>query len=178
MFPAVACGFCGLFDPAKHWYLADDLGGVFPCGHQVDGLLTRGLAALSGALFCPACQGTGTRQEWRTAADWGRQDAKDAREKKQSRSSTAKLLADTGRGLGFSARQVRRMLAVLAPTCEAHCRRTGNPCPKRVVLGSVRCRLHGGLSTGPKTAAGRARISESNRRRYEKETGEKKPYAE
>jgi hypothetical protein len=29
-----------------------------------------------------------------------------------------------------------------------------------------RCRFHGGLSTGPKTAAGRARIAEAQRRRW------------
>jgi hypothetical protein len=36
----------------------------------------------------------------------------------------------------------------------------------RVEFGKARCRLHGGLSTGPKTEAGRARIAESQRRRW------------
>ncbi len=62
------------------------------------------------------------------------------------------------------------------PTCGAMTR-AGQPCrgvpvadrrsameqlrkPKR-----MRCRMHGGRSTGPKTAAGRAAIAESNRRR-------------
>lgn len=55
------------------------------------------------------------------------------------------------------------------PQCGARCR-TGNPCQARVVVnvdGSFRkrCRMHGGLSTGPTSEAGRARIVESNRRR-------------
>lgn len=48
--------------------------------------------------------------------------------------------------------------------CGATCR-DGQACRARVVPGRKRCRLHGGLSTGPKTAEGRARIADSNRRR-------------
>ena len=33
-------------------------------------------------------------------------------------------------------------------------------------LRNDRCRLHGGLSTGPKTPEGRARIAEAQRRRW------------
>jgi hypothetical protein len=58
----------------------------------------------------------------------------------------------------------------LQPRCGAKTR-AGTPCKMRAVEGKKRCRLHGGLSTGPKTAAGRARIAESNRRR----AGRKKP---
>jgi hypothetical protein len=36
----------------------------------------------------------------------------------------------------------------------------------RVELGKARCRFHGGLSTGPKTEAGRARIAEAQLRRW------------
>ena len=50
--------------------------------------------------------------------------------------------------------------------CGANTRR-GTPCQARVVEGRERCRMHGGLSTGAKTAEGKARISESNRRRAE-----------
>jgi hypothetical protein len=32
----------------------------------------------------------------------------------------------------------------------------------RVEFGKARCRFHGGLSTGPKTEAGRIRIAEAN----------------
>lgn len=50
------------------------------------------------------------------------------------------------------------------PRCGAKTR-IGTPCKMRVVEGKRRCRLHGGLSTGPRTPAGRARIAASNRRR-------------
>ena len=37
--------------------------------------------------------------------------------------------------------------------------RKGRPCVRRVVEGNARCPNHGGLSTGPKTAEGRARCT-------------------
>jgi len=40
--------------------------------------------------------------------------------------------------------------------CKAQTR-AGQPCKKRPSPGKMRCRLHGGLSTGPKTEEGRAR---------------------
>ena len=46
--------------------------------------------------------------------------------------------------------------------------RSGEPCREMPVSGKTRCRLHGGLSTGAKTAEGRARISEAMRRTWEK----------
>ena len=42
--------------------------------------------------------------------------------------------------------------------CGAKTRRNLS-CKKTVVSGKNRCRLHGGLSTGPKTAEGKARIA-------------------
>ena len=50
------------------------------------------------------------------------------------------------------------------PMCGAKTRK-GTSCQARVVEDRDRCRLHGGLSTGPKTDQGRACIAESNRRR-------------
>jgi len=50
------------------------------------------------------------------------------------------------------------------PTCGAKCR-DGHACRATVVDGRNRCRLHGGLSTGAKTEAGKEAIRESNRRR-------------
>ena len=44
------------------------------------------------------------------------------------------------------------------PLCGAKTR-SGKPCAKYPISGKRRCRLHGGLSTGPKTAEGRARIA-------------------
>ena len=37
--------------------------------------------------------------------------------------------------------------------------RSGNPCQKPPMKGKTRCRLHGGLSTGPRTVEGKARIA-------------------
>ena len=51
------------------------------------------------------------------------------------------------------------------PLCGAKTRAGGN-CMVKVELGKARCRFHGGLSTGPKTEAGRARIAETQRRRW------------
>ena len=42
--------------------------------------------------------------------------------------------------------------------CDARTR-SGMPCAKYPIKGKRRCRLHGGLSTGPKTEAGKARIA-------------------
>ena len=59
--------------------------------------------------------------------------------------------------------QRRRRLEALR-LCGARTRK-GTPCRALTVTGKQRCRLHGGLSTGPRTVEGRARIAESNRRR-------------
>lgn len=50
--------------------------------------------------------------------------------------------------------------------CGAHSRSTGKPCTAKGLLPSGRCRNHGGASTGPKTAEGKARIVEAQRRRW------------
>jgi hypothetical protein len=52
------------------------------------------------------------------------------------------------------------------PPCGARTRK-GTPCRIRAVPGKARCRMHGRLSTGPKTAEGKAAIAASNRRRAE-----------
>lgn len=44
-------------------------------------------------------------------------------------------------------------------TCKAKTRR-GTPC-RCMALGNGRCKFHGGLSTGPKTAEGKAKSSEN-----------------
>lgn len=64
------------------------------------------------------------------------------------------------------------------PRCGARCRsRDGAPCRAPVVIdrlanGTVRvrkrCRMHGGLSTGPRTEEGRRRCAEAARRRWER----------
>lgn len=46
--------------------------------------------------------------------------------------------------------------------------RRGMACKLKSEPGKARCRLHGGLSTGPKTAEGKARIAEAQHRRWTK----------
>ena len=48
-----------------------------------------------------------------------------------------------------------------APRCGAHARRTGNPC-KGPAMKNGRCRMHGGKSTGPRTAEGKERAKRGN----------------
>ncbi len=61
-------------------------------------------------------------------------------------------------------KRLRRLLAGDRATCDAKTRK-GTPCKRRAMPGGRRCCNHGGLSTGPKTPEGRARIAESNRKR-------------
>lgn len=49
------------------------------------------------------------------------------------------------------------------PLCGARTRK-GVPCVRRVAPGRLRCRNHGGLSTGPRTAEGRGRALGNLRR--------------
>jgi hypothetical protein len=49
--------------------------------------------------------------------------------------------------------------------CGARCR-DGHACKAHKVQGSKRCRMHGGLSTGPRTSEGIERIREANTRRW------------
>jgi hypothetical protein len=73
------------------------------------------------------------------------------------------MLSIEQRLLALEARQRRRGLRCGART------QKGTPCRmKPVSERKGRCRLHGGLSTGPKTAEGRARIAEAQRRRWAK----------
>jgi len=48
--------------------------------------------------------------------------------------------------------------------CHAHARSTGLPC-KAKALANGRCRNHGGLSTGPKTQAGKLAIAQATKER-------------
>ncbi len=49
--------------------------------------------------------------------------------------------------------------------------RKGTPC-RGMALANGRCRFHGGLSTGPRTLEGRARIAAAQRKRWAKTRGE------
>ena len=56
------------------------------------------------------------------------------------------------------------MIYISKKFCGAYARTTGNPCLGRP-LKNGRCKLHGGLSTGPKTINGKKRIAEATQRR-------------
>ena len=59
--------------------------------------------------------------------------------------------------------------------CGAFARSTGKPCQAPRVPGKRRCRLHGGLSTGPKTEEGRQRIADAQRRRHSLKQNDDQP---
>jgi hypothetical protein len=44
--------------------------------------------------------------------------------------------------------------------------RKGAPCRAKALPRKTRCKFHGGMSTGPKTAEGRQKIAEAQRRRW------------
>lgn len=48
--------------------------------------------------------------------------------------------------------------------CEAHARSTGHPCQAKA-LANGRCKNHGGMSTGPRTAEGRKAIGAATAKR-------------
>lgn len=51
--------------------------------------------------------------------------------------------------------------------CEAHARSTGKPC-QAPSMRNGRCKLHGGMSTGPRSKVGRAKIAAAQRLRHAK----------
>jgi hypothetical protein len=59
----------------------------------------------------------------------------------------------------------RRLPKRLRPRCGARTR-AGRPCVRLPVEGKRRCRNHGGLSCGPRSKTGRARIAEAQRARW------------
>lgn len=60
-----------------------------------------------------------------------------------------------------------RATARITQTCGARTRLDGHPC-KRKALINGRCPNHGGMSTGPKTAEGLARISAAQKARWQR----------
>lgn len=56
--------------------------------------------------------------------------------------------------------------AFAAEECCGAKTRKGLPCKAKPLQGKCRCKLHGGLSTGPRTFEGRTIIAEAQRRRW------------
>ncbi|PJK28921.1 HGGxSTG domain-containing protein [Minwuia thermotolerans] len=78
-----------------------------------------------------------------------------------------RLLAGLRLGLtGDTPPRPPRTLRAERPTCGARTRQ-GRPCRAKAVPGKRRCRLHGGLATGPRTPEGRARIAAAQRARWQ-----------
>ena len=46
--------------------------------------------------------------------------------------------------------------------------RKGTPCRAKPLPGKMRCKFHGGMSTGARTPEGRERIAEAQKRRWAK----------
>ena len=65
-----------------------------------------------------------------------------------------------------AARAERAATAAQGEATRGATTRAGGTCQVRAEPGNARCRFHGGLSTGPKTVAGRARVAEAQRRRW------------
>jgi hypothetical protein len=56
--------------------------------------------------------------------------------------------------------------------CGAFARSTGNPCRAPGNGRGGRCKLHGGMSTGPKTEQGRERLREAMKHRWRRKRSE------
>ncbi len=72
---------------------------------------------------------------------------------KAFRDKLARALIDEG---VVSDRRTALAVAEKAMLCGARTKRNGEPCRAKGMLPNLRCRLHGGANTGPKTPAGRA----------------------
>ena len=55
--------------------------------------------------------------------------------------------------------------------CDARTKATGKPCKRNDIYENGRCKLHGGLSTGPRTEAGKKRSSQNGFKKKATEQG-------
>lgn len=98
------------------------------------------------------------------------QTALEAGDFKRANRLGKKLVALHGSIPARPPRRERPRCTAIAKTTGRRCQmaaywQPGDPAPR-----NGKCRIHGGMSTGPKTAEGRAAIAESNRRRSSKES--------
>lgn len=161
--PVVSCDACAFFcralgKPEGGWQDMDALTRwTFPCGHP-----TMPHNVLHGWMPCQDCKGSGQVIERRTEAQWARRDTREALQLKRGQSQAVLLMVSHGAALGYSQAFLKMLLKTL-PTCGARGKRTGKPCPRRVVLGAMRCHFHG-AGGGPKTQAGRDAIAAARRK--------------
>lgn len=78
----------------------------------------------------------------------------------------AELAAAMTRELSRRQEREAQRHARLRVICGAKTTRKGTPCKNLSEPGRKRCKFHGGRSTGPKTAEGRERIAQAQRRRW------------
>lgn len=81
----------------------------------------------------------------------------DRQQERIDRASAAQIARETERE--------RKRLAKRRVICGAKTRK-GQPCRNKSEPGRLRCKFHGGLSTGPKTIEGRKRIADAQRLRW------------
>ena len=62
--------------------------------------------------------------------------------------------------------RAKRQAALMRVPCLAKTRK-GHPCRNKSEAGRKRCKFHGGMSTGPRTAEGKARVAEAQRLRWQ-----------
>jgi len=68
------------------------------------------------------------------------------------------------RPLQANAKRERKMLRDNRTVCGARRRSDGQPCEALSVPGKARCKWHGGCSTGPRTAEGKAVVAANLRK--------------
>jgi hypothetical protein len=80
---------------------------------------------------------------------------------------TEKTCGDPQCGMGPSCQAIGRLDGDCThrPICGAR-NRQNKPCGNKAVPGKRRCKFHGGMSTGPRTPEGRARIAAAQRARW------------
>ncbi|WP_323031555.1 HGGxSTG domain-containing protein [Brachymonas denitrificans] len=123
---------------------------------------------------CDVAQAAGRPHEvWKVSAR-GRPLTDDERRKlwrcwcKESREASERWAA---RGYGYPAEPQPPMPPeVVGLACGAKTR-AGTPCKLTSIYASGRCKLHGGLSTGPKTPEGRAQSARNGRQGKRKQAG-------
>lgn len=115
-------------------------------GHAVDKMM--GVLGIS--------QVEGLRGHYAHAGEWGFTDSqqltldkafKDEQERRDAKAQRKAMLA---------------RVPCLAKT------RKGHPCKNKSEAGRMRCKFHGGMSTGPRTTEGKARVAAAQRLRWQK----------
>lgn len=92
-----------------------------------------------------------------------------ARPTKEEAEITRRALEEHRDYLETLRRELLQLHATGLEDCGARCgakTRSGGSCLHKAIPGKTRCRFHGGKSTGPKTAKGKALIAAAQRKRW------------